>query len=51
MQNKTSRRGSTAKKLSTEFEKELYWKGSQSYMISGIKLQYQKMKDSNNGVN
>jgi hypothetical protein len=47
MHNKSSRRGSTAKKMSTEFEKEIYWNGTQSYMISGIKLQYQKMKDCN----
>ena len=36
-----------ARKLSNEFEKEMYWSGSQTYMISGIKLQYQKMKESN----
>lgn len=44
--NKPAKKYSIPKKISTEFEKELYWSGSHSYMISGVKLQYQKMKES-----
>ena len=44
--NRTNKRASMSKKISSEFEKELYWNGNQSYMIAGIKNQYQKMKES-----
>ena len=42
--NKHLKKDPIAKKISTEFEKEMYWTGSHTYMISGIKLQYQKIK-------
>lgn len=35
------------RQLGMEFEKELYWAGSKTHMISGIKYQYQKLKMSN----
>ena len=38
------RKDPVVRKMSTEFEKEMYWGGSQTYMISGVKLQYQKIK-------
>jgi hypothetical protein len=40
---KTAEKG---KQLGMEFEKELYWAGSKTHMISGIKYQYQKLKMS-----
>jgi hypothetical protein len=44
--SKNFKRDAMSRKISIEFEKEMYWNGSQTYMISGVKLQYQKMKDS-----
>lgn len=32
------------KQLDIEFEKEVFWSGTKSHMISGIKHQYEKLK-------
>ena len=43
----TARRHHKSSKVEMEFDKELYWKGSQSHMISGIKRQYEKLQQCN----
>jgi hypothetical protein len=30
-----------------QFESELYWNGSSSYLVTGVKNQYEKIKKSN----
>ena len=30
-----------------EFEKKMYWTGHSSYLIAGIKAQYDKLKEGN----
>ena len=32
------------KQFNREFEKKMYWNGTNSYMISGVKAQYDKLK-------
>lgn len=29
-----------------EFEKEMYWSGNKTHLVSGIKFQYQQLKES-----
>jgi hypothetical protein len=31
-----------------QFESELYWQGNNSYLVTGVKSQYEKMKRSKN---
>lgn len=35
------------KQLNMEFEKKMYWTGHSSYLIAGIKAQYDKLKEGN----
>jgi len=33
------------KQFNREFEKKIYWNGNNAYLISGIKAQYEKLKE------
>ena len=41
----TSKNSKYTKQFNREFEKKMYWNGTNSYMISGVKAQYDKLKE------
>lgn len=45
IENLSSKNHRYTKQFNREFEKKMYWNGSNSYLISGIKAQYQKLKE------
>jgi hypothetical protein len=40
----TSKNYKYTKQFNREFEKKLYWNGNNTYQISGVKAQYEKLK-------
>ena len=40
----------TNKQLNMEFEKEMYWTGSNAHLVAGVKAQYEKLKQSNSMI-
>lgn len=48
-ENKSKKAVSKQKQLEIEFEKEAFWAGTKSHMISGIKFQYEKLKRGTSG--
>lgn len=50
MENIAAKNQDYTKKLNREFEKKMYWAGSNNYLISGIKSQYDKLKDGKNMI-
>ena len=51
LQNMNKKNVRYTDQLNREFEKELYWTGSQSHMIAGVKAQYEKLKESKLFIN
>ena len=43
----TSKTSKYTKQFNREFEKKMYWTGNNAYLISGIKAQYEKLKECN----
>lgn len=43
----TSKSSKYTKQFNREFEKKMYWTGNNAYLISGIKAQYEKLKECN----
>lgn len=40
----TSKNSKYTKQFNREFEKKMYWNGPNTYMISGVKAQYERLK-------
>ena len=36
------------KQLNMQFEKKMYWTGHSSYLVAGVKAQYDKLKEGTN---
>lgn len=46
----TSKNSKYTKQFNREFEKKMYWNGTNSYMISGVKAQYDKLKEGKSPI-
>lgn len=45
MEMLNSKNSKYTKQFNREFEKKMYWTGNNAYLISGIKAQYEKLKE------